>query len=548
MLASFSPDRSLFVFVTNDSRLIFTNLYESHEAPKTVSEPEHLTRKYQCLTWGYTTSSLTLFLGCQDGSISHFNASSLTFSGTMKSKDKNPILSLTVDSQCKRLFTTNGDAIHEWDLSSLAVSQQLPTHGQVVSCLDLIDDVTLLLAGQNISLLSLTSKTISSTLSGHSSSIELVFAIPNTPYVLTSSSNRFVNLWNIQTNELMKVLHIDHKPIHLNATVHNNSLYCTVVSSRGSCSLFCLPTSSTSSSLPLSPLLNVAHSFEKGDIYASVCETGDEVGLVVGRYSSGFTMVDKVAVSDDSQTVTLPAINNDFSFTKNQRDSGSNSFIVDVGASVDDAMIDDRNRKQVKAIGDEHKEKPLSLKDRLLLLQTRRNNYQSKPSLSVANALKQAISTENRELLDKCLTSAGGMYIKPTIADLDSNQCVVLLKMLIAKVDQNPNSLHLVLNWIQTLLIVHAASLIANPSTKSVLQAVNSILSLSSSSFNSFVALKSKIDLAVSLASQSNGVADEVQLPLVEVDSREPEEEGDDVDFLDFDDDDLMEEILNMDE
>ncbi|KAL0235562.1 hypothetical protein GEMRC1_002144 [Eukaryota sp. GEM-RC1] len=548
MISSYSPDNSVLVIVTNDSRLIVLDTTVSNATPRNLSEGDHLTKRYQCLEWGQSSSdnSLHLFLGCYDGSVSVIDVRSMSFVTSLKPKFAAPILSMSVDMPSRRLFATTGDTIHDFDLVASSFAGSISTLGRVISSIKTLPSNRLIIAGHQIITMDIASQLVQTSLTGHTSPVDLLhlFNSMETPCLVSSSSNRFLNVWNLATSTLLCVLQVDNKPMHINSFVNNETVYITVVSSRKVLSLFsfsCEEILSTSST-PRSPSSVFSIDYDSGDVVAATIKVIDgTLVLALGRHDSRQTVTQSFPMDTVSHTMNLePLSDKELSFKTGLKKS-SDGYVIDSSIAVEGRVSDSRGLKAVKPVSSfaaDGTDRPQGT-----------NIASKKPfqQVSVAQALSLAVRSNDVNLLNKCLSSVSSKHIPNSVQELSSEETLSLLQMLVHLIDVKPERAPMLLTWTKAILTSNAGGILSNPKSAKVLQSVKTVLTLLSSNYNQLVALKSKLEVAFALSKDTTPVSDSNKGPLISIDAQESDMEDEGEMAMVDDDDDLLNEITHLD-
>ncbi|KAL0209535.1 hypothetical protein RCL1_008373 [Eukaryota sp. TZLM3-RCL] len=566
MSGSLSPDNKVFVVITADSRLIFIDatVAKSSQKPSVISEANHLTRKYQCHTWGLgpasgsDASTLFLFLGCFDGTISVFNAKTHAFVTSLNTKTKSPIVSLAVDQHCRRLFSTTGDFIHEWDLTTAtpSISLTIPITSPVVSSLSMLfDDIHLLYCSHLINVFNLPSSTVTHSITAHPQPVSrLVHVLTKSGLMLVSSSaDRFINVFSMNSRDLFCTFISDSRSQYLSAFAHDNYLFVCSVSIKKVLSFFVVDTVNNTTSTPLSPHSTVSIQADSGDIMAASVENVDidRVNVVIGRHVDAMTNTQIISINLKSSThINLAPLAVVEQSSQSQQKS-DNHFVVDLNTDKTAPITDNRKTLTVsnQSLLEDHQ---LSIGQQLELLQssTESRGQSKSRKVAVSTVLKQALLTNDNRLIYSSMMAVPVDSIKPTISQLNDNEALTFLSILIALLDENPSRCSQLLPWIKSILMVFATSIMINPESAKILHSMKALLSMISSSHDLFSSLSAKLELTLSLskhlATIHNVSCDAVE-PIM-VDLREEEEEGEMSSGDELFDDDLMNDIINMDD
>eukprot|EP00181_Compsopogon_caeruleus_P004180 CAMPEP_0184689026 /NCGR_PEP_ID=MMETSP0312-20130426/30270_1 /TAXON_ID=31354 /ORGANISM="Compsopogon coeruleus, Strain SAG 36.94" /LENGTH=359 /DNA_ID=CAMNT_0027146319 /DNA_START=540 /DNA_END=1619 /DNA_ORIENTATION=+ len=133
----------------------------------------------------------------------------------------------------------------------------------------------------------------------------------------------------------------------------------------------------------------------------------------------------------------------------------------------------------------------------------------SKPSTqagdSVAAALAQAIRSKDTTLLEKSLNSVHQKAaMDRTILRLPADAAAGLLDALVLRFQSNSSRASVLINWLRSLMIHHAGSLMSNPEALKSLRSLQQAIEERVTSFDLLLGLEGRLDLIVS---QSESIA-----------------------------------------
>lgn len=127
---------------------------------------------------------------------------------------------------------------------------------------------------------------------------------------------------------------------------------------------------------------------------------------------------------------------------------------------------------------------------------------------SLQTILTQAIHTNDRQLLDYCVTVGAkqSRLVSRTVTRLDSSTILPLLKILIAQLHKSPNKSYAILQWIREILSSHVSYLLSLQSSNisTVLLSLHSAMDLRLVNFHKLLKLSGRLDLLITQINKNN--------------------------------------------
>ncbi|KAK3952995.1 Dip2/Utp12 family-domain-containing protein [Pseudoneurospora amorphoporcata] len=125
----------------------------------------------------------------------------------------------------------------------------------------------------------------------------------------------------------------------------------------------------------------------------------------------------------------------------------------------------------------------------------RANGQTTISATSLGTVLNQALRTDDSDLLESCLQTSDPKIITNTITRMDSALAGVLLSKLAARMHRRPGRAFGLMKWIQTTLVAHGGSLVAQPEVVARLGELNRVLEERARGLPALLALKGKLDM-----------------------------------------------------
>jgi U3 small nucleolar RNA-associated protein 5 len=118
------------------------------------------------------------------------------------------------------------------------------------------------------------------------------------------------------------------------------------------------------------------------------------------------------------------------------------------------------------------------------------------PTLSsLGTVLNQALKTNDKELLESCLTTTDLPTIRATISRMDSSLAGDLLFNLASRMHRRPGRANSLMTWVQWTLVSHGGALAGRADLVERLSELNRVLEERSRGLQSLLTLKGKLDM-----------------------------------------------------
>lgn len=134
-------------------------------------------------------------------------------------------------------------------------------------------------------------------------------------------------------------------------------------------------------------------------------------------------------------------------------------------------------------------------KNKTITIQRANGGQTTISATSLGTVLNQALRTDDSDLLESCLQTSDPKIITNTITRMDSALAGVLLSKLAARMHRRPGRAFGLMKWIQTTLVAHGGSLVAQPEVVARLGDLNRVLEERARGLPALLALKGKLDM-----------------------------------------------------
>lgn len=113
---------------------------------------------------------------------------------------------------------------------------------------------------------------------------------------------------------------------------------------------------------------------------------------------------------------------------------------------------------------------------------------------SMHQLLSQAITSLDKELLDRCLRVRDQKMISSTVSRLEPSVILPLLKIVIGRCQHKPNDSLYLIEWIRSCLVIHSSYLLSLDKVSSELADLYTVLESRISNFESLLKLSGRLD------------------------------------------------------
>ncbi|OQR86987.1 hypothetical protein ACHHYP_09655 [Achlya hypogyna] len=590
-LTAFSPCQASFVTVSDDNRVKVWDA-ASGALRSELKERDHLSYKYTCLAWSKTSPWTTkkgkrsaggelgvLALGTTTGVIVVWDLEKGEVAQRLARENNDHGHGSAVTDVA---FTSNGASLYssaaekyvlEWNVSTGSMVRKIKvgSEGATKIALSANDDV-LAVGASSIKLFDVSSGKKSKRLTfGHASAVTQLFFSACGRYVFSSSSERFVNVFDASADSEDPLFNFacDSTPIHVHGRVAvakkaKNST-ATVVASTEAGAVFVWQHAMTATSKPVAAAAKVVQSaiivaaltadaapsvvVARGSVVKPHFETvavQDEDGAFLGDVmltaldTTGLLLEKpskKAKAADEAAASHVPSL-------LERGGSAKTSTMVDATYDAEDDGDDDEDEatleERVQALAQdlEQSDEDPDADDVLT------GNYKSSSrgqaqasSTSLVTVLEQALKSKDNALLENCLRVHDIKVIDETCRRLSATKVFAFIVLLVEKFEKRPTRGATLCVWIKYLLLNHTAYLMTVPNVVEQLTGLYQSLDSRLKVFPQLHKLNGRLNLVLGQIAGRAATAAINDTPEVTFNEEEEDREDDDEEEENDDDD-----------
>ncbi|OQS03731.1 hypothetical protein THRCLA_03969 [Thraustotheca clavata] len=583
-LTAFSPCLASFVHVSDDNRV---KVWDAASGALRVElkERDHLNYKYTCLAWSAkspwavqggkknkrpASSGLGIVaLGTSTGTIVVWDLEKGEVVARLARENNDhghgsAVQDIVFSSTGSSLYSCASEKyLLEWNVKEATMVRKIKIGSEGATKLALSSNDEVLAAGSSsIKLFDVASGKKSKRLTfGHASAVTQLFFSECGRYVFSSSSERFVNVFDTKSDENDPFFNFacDSTPIHVNGRVvvakKSKNSTATVVATTDAGAAFVWQHTMTSSSKPIAP---VAKIIQSSVVIAALTADASSVAVTVARGAVMKPHFETVAAQDDEGAfigeITLEALDTtsllmNKSNKKAKQDEASSSthvpsLIERGGSTKTSTMVDDTYDAEDDEDDDEDE---ATLEERVQALAQELDeaedadidpvlteNYKSTSraraqasSSSLVTVLEQALQSKDSALLESCLRVHDIKVIDETCRRLSATKVFPFLLLLVEKFEKRPTRGATMCVWIKYLMLNHTAYLMTVPGVVDKLSGLYQSLDARLKVFPQLHKLNGRLNLVLGqIAGRATNVAVD-ETPAITFNEEDEQESGD---------------------
>jgi len=543
MLCSFDPLANLFASITSDNRIKIWNAI-SGNLEKELTDPKHLSVKYCCISWPAEKVNTTpkkkaifqnsLALGTEKGTVVVWNLKKGEISHTFDEKKDGhsaKVNDITFSSS-GILFTCAEDGFFcQWDIQSGELLWKSKKKSESVKKLCINSNcTTLATASSFITVWDLSSKKVLKKFTAHSAPFTSISYSADDKYLITSSSDRFMYIWNCSdadSTASIQVLTCDSIPlsIDLNSTINQDVYYCTALSDSNVINFW----SFTPTKKAKKPIGSQGTISSKSPIFGVKFCSPTQIYVAYGNsVKPTFQKLEFLSNRDIIKEQQLSTVSSNLLIQqqdtpeKEGKKSSNSTVIGNVNMPIPDLPMESLELQPGEARAQ------LSIQEKLesLGLTAPQKSSAIPKSDSVQTVLIQALHTKDSALLETCLEVADPTVIKNTVQSLPTTFVLPFVTFAVEKFRASPNRTEII-PWLRNVLIYHSSYLMSVPDVVTSLTALYTTIDTRVAALPRLLKLSGRLDLLLSQVSYSNTPAHYITASTVYEESSDDENERD---------------------
>ncbi|KAJ3222489.1 WD repeat-containing protein 43 [Clydaea vesicula] len=495
-----------------------------------------------------TKLSKLLGVGLDSGDIIFFSVESASITFQLKNGHTNKVTDITIIGNTLYSCSLDGFVV-EWDLNTNSQKSKFKAHSKSVKKIaKSYNEKFLLTADFDIKLWDVEKKTCLKTFNGHATDVtQLLFTVDDKLCISCADQDRYLSIWDVDVNGAstnVAALRLDVPPLKIATSIKGHVLALTET---GELQLFNEPNITVNIPTPkkkknksiqtVKPqsavgVVNLIDGEKKMEILDANF-TAEKIEIVWGKtLKPNFEYLDYVNSSGNI-------------IEKIELDRHSTALFADENSFESMSKIQDYSEKEVvitnsfdKLTHQTAKQKDSTLQEKLesMTLHTKSSENQIPTATSLNSILSQAIHSNDKLLLEKCLGVRDTKVIFTTVARLSPHQAVPLLELVLNRLQNKPSRAKTLVEWVRAVFLAHASYLMSNTALVDRLSVLYSTLDARIVTHQKLCKLSGRLDLIASGIERRTKTATETFEDEGALIYNESEEEPSD--------DELMEEVI----
>ncbi|KAG4101372.1 WD40 repeat-like protein [Neocallimastix lanati (nom. inval.)] len=562
--------------------------------------PKQVDCRYTSLTWGEsvevteiesdvslrkkrkgastTTVNNYIALGTENGDIEIYSLTHGDVIKRLQGGHNSKVVDFVFSENSKKGYSIGTDGyVVEWDINNGMEMNKWLSGIDFVTKLNISKDNKILyVAGQSINLFDLETKSLIKTYPGHATDIRQVVFSENNTFITVADQDRFISIWGQENNESGKgktvsALTMDTMPVSVSVNSSNNVL---AIGEDGILYLWNNMSSSNENNdkKKRQKILTKGFDSKLKIVYLNEEEEDEEPQLLNIMFASfvnasktgecqilvgyGSMVRPKFEIITDLVTesgefkeeisLSRSLVTNLLQSEIKKEDKKATGTYTQSkpGIMMTMSLQDEEDEEEAEKAGEDEK----SLEERIKEMEIKSNKQdetstKSKKMVipkgeSIQNMLQQAVHSNDKQLLETCLSVTNIKVIRNTLERLPPQYVIPFLNLLKERIQKKPQRGCYIFDWIRYTIMIHMSYLISVPELTSQLGELYQLLQERSSLMGKLSQLNGRLDLINSQFVTRNQmkISQEAEVVYDEeaednTDMEEDEEEGEDDEF-----------------
>lgn len=497
-MISFSSSKAFFAEASQNLESFQLRIWETLSCNLISSFVGEPGSNVSCLAWDQSSKSLAL--GLSNGEIQIF---SLSQKKIIKSLRKHSLAVNDLIFGKNGLFSCCENTVIEWDLNSGLAKREILVEFPVFKLKLNHSESKLAVGGSNIHIYSTKNFTVENSFTAHSTEIvDLVFSSNDRFCLSLAKEERSISVWDLQDatkKTCYNLLTLDSEIKSMDVSEADEVL--------GIDEFGVLCFWETPSKVKNTAVAKRKKSRQTFTLAAGTIKITDSESLEIPIHAASFSQQKVVIVRNSLirpvfELIDYKDVNGVIQTQVLKRDSTKGLLMKEeheiVGSKVMDTVSlqiqsgSNQIPSTPKVFGD------LTIEEKLNLLAI--EPEPAKPLRAITSVssmhqlLSQAITSIDKELLDRCLRVRDRKMISSTVSRLEPSVILPLLKIVIGRCQHKPNDSLYLIEWIRSCLVIHSSYLLSLDQVSSELADLYTVLESRISNFESLLKLSGRLD------------------------------------------------------
>jgi len=543
-LARFSHKGDLLAVSSPDGRL---TLWSGGEGAGSRLEQQlvpstHLEAVTTCLSWAPSPSPSSgkrkkkkrdgsegggggdlIALGTAAGSLLIYSATQGELVTVLKAESLPSIHSLVWTNSGASIFAAGEEGkVAEFSVTKQKLASTFKASPDPIHCLALSpNDATLVVAGLDIKIFALPSRSLLKTFSGHATPVNCLSVFADRVFSC-GQGERTVALWRLEGEEtsMEKALAINDAVGMLDIVEdeEGEEVVVAVVTAAGMLKLYKPKLEGKKQKKPLKPWKSLTIAAEKdakgrvGQINVLAAKLNSQSGVAVGYGLAARPALERMQLEDmetshclvRSNEVSKDVREEEFNKTVTPKTDGAVTFLAPgVSLPVGTGKLGKRKQEQKK-----DGEESLPMEDRLALLSTVDGSKTPPRTDTLAQLLAQGLHSNDQRILSSVLDRADPDLIDNTVRRVPAEAIVPLVQTLMRFIKGRGRVDASHAKWLRSVLGLHTGYLVSVPECQDLLSPVFALLEARTQHYSQVLQLRGKLELLTKQTEVTGGEAD----------------------------------------
>jgi WD40 repeat protein len=482
-----------------------------------------------------TTVDNYIALGTENGDIEIYSLSHGDVIKRLQGGHNSKVVDFVFTDNSKKGYSIGTDGyVVEWDINNGLEMNKWLSGVDFVTKLNISkDDKILYVAGQSISLFEIKTKSLIKTYPGHATDIRQVIFSDNNTFITIADQDRFISIWGQENSESEKgktvsALTMDTMPVSVSVNSNNNVL---AIGEDGILYLWNNMSSSHENNdkkkrqkiltKGFDSKLKIVYLNEEDEdeepqllniMFASFINSSKtgECQILVGygsmvrpKFEIITDLITESGEFKENISLSRSLVTNllQSEIKKNDKKTTSTYTQSKPSTMMTMSLLDEEGEEEGEKTAEEEKSLEEIIKEMDIKSSKQEESTTKSKKIvipkgeSIQNMLQQAVHSNDKQLLETCLSVSNVKIIRNTLERLQPQYVISFLNLLKERIQKRPQRGYSIFDWIRYTIMIHMSYLISVPELVSQLGELYQLLKERSSLMGKLSQLNGRLDL-----------------------------------------------------
>jgi len=474
-------------------------------------------------------------LGTENGDIEIYSLSHGDVIKRLQGGHNSKVVDFVFTDNSKKGYSIGTDGyVVEWDINNGLEMNKWLSGVDFVTKLNISkDDKILYVAGQSISLFEIKTKSLIKTYPGHATDIRQVIFSDNNTFITIADQDRFISIWGQENSESEKgktvsALTMDTMPVSVSVNSNNNVL---AIGEDGILYLWNNMSSSNENNdkkkrqkiltKGFDSKLKIVYLNEEDEdeepqllniMFASFINSSKtgECQILVGygsmvrpKFEIITDLITESGEFKENISLSRSLVTNllQSEIKKNDKKTTSTYTQSKPSTMMTMSLLDEEGEEEGEKTAEEEKSLEEIIKEMDIKSSKQEESTTKSKKIvipkgeSIQNMLQQAVHSNDKQLLETCLSVSNVKIIRNTLERLQPQYVISFLNLLKERIQKRPQRGYSIFDWIRYTIMIHMSYLISVPELVSQLGELYQLLKERSSLMGKLSQLNGRLDL-----------------------------------------------------